>query len=59
MDDTMDDWWRRPSMEGRPDCTSRKSTEKGLGLDENVSKSQHKTYPKFATMILGAAHRSR
>jgi len=35
-----DEWWGRPSTGGRPDYNSRVSTEKGLGLDEKVSKNR-------------------
>jgi len=40
MDNMMNEWWRRPSTEGRPDYSSSESTEKGLGLDKtNQQKS--------------------
>jgi len=39
MRSTWDEWWRRPSTEGCSDYSSRDSTEKGLGLDEKVSKN--------------------
>jgi len=36
----VNEWWRCPSTEGRPDYSSRVSTEEGLGLDEtNQQKS--------------------
>ena len=57
-----DEWWGRPSTGGRPDYSSRVSTEKGLGLDEKVSKKKKTIYLKLAksTMILEPAlHRSR
>ena len=34
----LNEWWGRPSTEGRPDYNSRVSTEKGLGLDETNPK---------------------
>ena len=58
----LNEWWARPSTEGRPDYSSRVSTEKGLGLDEKVSKKKKTIYLKLAksTMILEPAlHRSR
>ena len=36
----LNEWRRRPSAEGCPDYSSRVSTEKGLGLDEKVSKKR-------------------
>jgi len=44
MEDIMDEWSRCPSTEGCPDYSSRDSTEKGLGLDKKVPKTQY-AYP--------------
>jgi len=42
----VNEWWARPSTEGQPDYSSRVSTEKGLGLDEKVSKKKKTMYLK-------------
>jgi len=58
----VNEWWARPSTEGRPDYRSRVSTEKGLGLDKKNSKKKKTIYLKLAksTMMLEPAlHRSR
>jgi len=44
----LNEWWRRPSAEGRPDYSSRVSTEKGLGLDKKVSKNSKLNTHQFA-----------
>jgi len=58
----VNEWWGRPSKEGRPDYSSRVSTEKGLGLDEAKPKINN-TYPTIRdnddNALEPTPHRSR